>query len=347
MRGSPLPLLSIDALVKAGVFGLAGDAHGTKPGKWQILIAGMAYIVEFDGDMYLRVENFEGVHQLLVERVSLDRGYRKYWHCPVCSKFCSDLVLIDDGKCRDCYRTSVSRYTRRHREALLFEAESEWRSRRVRMNQLVDGIHPAAEAPEQIDLPESSAPRALTNIPRSTQTAIALNRGEGMNQWEIFDRFAGFSLDEVMNLPTADGYSRPDKTGLIGDVPELSINAIYRHFNNEEEGLSALCLKWGATWDSPKTGLFYDLRFGRPIVVVAQDPYDPWNTNWQRLPILAHPTGRLRWLCPVLETPFDTLFKRGDLFASRKAQRMVSPSQRVAGRKGKVHGGSDNSVWDT
>lgn len=329
-----VPMLTIQPFVEAGVF--RESVVGSAPGRvWRLNFPGAEGQVRHGASSDYLQFDFDNLRRSILVRIGwvrLTYGRRRYFWCSWCSEFRNSIVLFEQElMCPDCY-LNLHKGGQKRRAGELFCAEAllnsenrelEWDSRTL--VEALPAKYRAQAAP--------AVPPRQTWKRHDMMTETAIDRGQGLAYHSIYEEVADWTSTDWANIPTARGYVCPTAPVLITDHPILDIRPLTRRGQWRADRLTGQQLRWGIGYPFQyEAALFVDTRRAEPMMVVAHQSYEDMDRGWQRLPIIRQTYGRLRFLCPVLETACDMLFERNGLFASREAQRLVHPSQRAGGR---------------
>lgn len=331
LRGTPLPLISIGAIVDSGVL------QPGAPGELPFVCPSASGVVSFDRASGLAtiVAKTEHGSQTFKQAVVFRKrkfGNRAFFKCSCCGQERVFLVLFEERVgCAEHYMTLVGSVPKTHRRALLLEAREllKQQPRRPRPKHAPPESEETGEARSSMrrePAPKLPPKRPMTAYDLTTERALILGRGFG--DYRIVREYES-SRSEMRYERLPEVYARPDHMAPMMNAPVLDIRVLCRENRLGEEGLRARTLGWPDEYTSGHLILLIqDARAEDPFLMIAHQAEVRDDPRWQRIEIFRLPNGRLRFRCPVSTKACDLLYLRNGSFASWEMQRLYHPSQR-------------------
>jgi len=322
-HGSAVHILPINALTRAGFFNQLGSSNAS-PTAAIVRVDGMTFSCRYDRALEcFTITAGQSAYALqFVVAVTVSTIGRRYFVCDCCGQS-REYLVYDEGRllCASRYVTEGTGPSKAMRAARFKVARD---TLAPRMTPAITRVcDPVSQLPA---IPSEAIDEALMRA-TNFSTAKAINRGRGASQFEHFHAASRKSQDYFASIETAPNFVRPKHVSLTDDHPILDIN-IFRG-QMVETKLTGRTLCWGERAEVHDEVLFFvNWKDSFPIVIAVHDPFT-LSPRWQRLPLTRQVNGRFRFICPVREMGCQILYLRGGLFASREAQRLYHPSQRV------------------
>lgn len=314
-------VLPIDLLAARGVLMGSESSAAAGGSEWCLTVNGTAVLIAFDRSaecLQLRFQDdTSGISQILVERA---RSGRRQFICEWCLRHCRHVVheILFTG-CRSCYQQMPSRESKSLRSSRFNFILNDLKAGNFRLRR----IYAKATLKPVI---RSANDTQASRPDLSTKQAVLLGRGAA--DYDVV-RYIKPQMDDLYNeLNPAERYTRPHSVALINEAPELDIRVLAPAMLKRDK-FTARTLCWGDRSQSHLEVLFAaDWRGPEPRLIAARD-FNDAEPSWQALPLFCQANGRLRFSCPHEKVHYDVLYFRGGVFASRRAARLVHPSQRV------------------